>query len=236
MWIRVLRTALMSGFCLICSAPLSAQSTTLASGQFVGMTPGEVRIQEGGGLKVVPLRVTVIVSIRGPFEIEQLAKGMKVAVHGRIEDGSQTVRDWSLTVYPLSTPQGIHSIRYEPTADKKGFWELDAYCEVMNTSPLTVRILPGNEFAAAVFDATTNAYWYAPYKGPRPIGLTIPLQEDERRGTPMIEFGPNPQYAGAGATASVTGGGIPPMGEQVRIVRTEPFKIDVKSLKTTKKR
>lgn len=214
-----------------CAQSGALPSSTLASGNFVGLNAGAVQVNEGGQLKTIPLRVTATVSIRGPFEMDQLQKGMRVAVTGMIEDGSKTVQGWSMLVCPFTVPEGIHSVRYEPAPDKKGFWELDAVCEVVSTNPLTVKILPGNEFAAAVYEDTTKSYWYTEYKGPRPIGMSVPLSDEDRRGPPMIEFGRNPQYAGAGATATVYGGGIPPMAERVRIVRTEAFKIDPQMLK-----
>ena len=209
-----------------------AQSTTIADGTFVGLTPAGVSVGEAGGVKTIPLRPTAQVSIRGPFDLAKVAKGMKVAVSGMIEDGSKEVVRWSVVVYPFSTPKGIHSVRYEPTSDKKGFWELDAFCEVTSVDPLTVRVLPGNEFAGAVYDDATRSYWYAPYKGPRPIGAALPLKVDNQgRQQTEIEFGANPQYAGRNALARVSGGGVPPKAEFVRITRTEAFEIPVGTVK-----
>jgi hypothetical protein len=219
-----------AAFCsaALCAAVISeAQAQTMAVGNFVGFAGGAVQVSEGGIIKSVPMRVSAIVSIRGSFDLAELPKGSKVILQGRVVDGSKDVDSWSVTYYPMSRPLLALATRNEPTADRPGNWDLEVYCNVLETKPLKLQILPGNGHEVAVQDPVTKIWGIGAWGGKKVDGLIVTLDDSKRSQRRMteVEFGPNPQMAGNGATVTVTGSGIPPMAEAVMIRRVEEFKV-----------
>jgi hypothetical protein len=171
------------------------------------------------------MRITAVVSIRTDFDLSQLPKGAKVILHGRVVDGSKNVENWSITYYPMSRPLLALATRHEPTSTAPGNWDLEVYCNVLETKPLKLQILPGNGHELAVQDPVTRIWGIGAWGGPKVDGLVVTLSDSNRsnRRTNEVEFGPNPQMAGKGATVTVTGSGIPPMAEAVMIRRVEAY-------------
>lgn len=198
----------------------------LANGKFLRMGGGVVAVEDAGSVKTIPIRNTAIISIRGEVDFAEIPKGANVVLQGRVEDKSTVVKDWSVTYYPLSRPFEAVSERTEGSPNRGSYWDLNLFCTVVSTDPFKVRVLPGNEYSMAVYDPVTKFYGLGAYRGPKMDGATISLEAANRsRATTEIEFGANPQYAGAGATVSVTGGGNPIMAETIFIKRVEPFTV-----------
>jgi len=211
-----------------CAAmPSVAQAQTMAVGTLVGFGNGAVQVNDGGAIKSVPMRVSAIVSIRGDIDLTELPNGSKVILRGRVVDGSKDVVGWSIVYYPLSKPLVRLATRNEPTPDRPGEWQLDVYSTIINTSPLKLQILPGNGHEVAVQDPVSKVWGIGAWGGPKVDNLIVTLDDSKRsqRNKTEVEFGPNPQYAGKGATVTVSGSGIPPMAEAVMIRRVEPFSI-----------
>jgi len=212
--------------CLATARPAQAQ-ISISGAKFVQMGNGVVVVDDAGTIRTLPIRNTAVVSIRGEVDFAEIPKGARVVLHGRVNDGSKIVQGWSVTYYPLSRPVEAVSDRTEGSPNGGSYWDLNLHCTILSTDPLKVQVLPGNEYSLSVYDPVSGVYGIGAYRGPKMDGMTIALDDANRsrRGATEIEFGPNPQYAGAGATVSVTAGGNPIMAETVFVRRVEPFTV-----------
>jgi hypothetical protein len=211
--------------CLAVAQSAHAQ-TSISNAKFVRMGNGVIVLDDAGTTRTIPIRNTAIVSIRGDVDFAEIPKGAKVVLRGRVDDGSKVVKNWSIVYHPLSRPIAAVSDRTEGSPNGN-HWNLNLFCTLVSTDPLKVQALPGNEYSLSVYDPVSRIYGIGAYRGPRMDGMTIELDDANRsrRDTTEIEFGANSQYAGEGATVSVTVGGNPVMAETVFIRRVEPFTV-----------
>jgi hypothetical protein len=218
--------AVLSAVACLATAPSVHAQMSIPNAKFVQMGNGVVVINDEGTVRTLPIRNTAIISIRGEVDFAEIRKGARIVLRGRVNDGSKTVENWSVTYYPFSRPVDAVSNRREG-GPQGSYWNIALHCSVLSTDPLKVQVLPGNEYSMSVYDPVSRISLIGAYRGPRMDGMMITLDDAKRsRGAPTeIEFGPNPQYAGAGATVAVTAGGTPIMAESVFIRRVEPFTV-----------